>query len=68
MTKAKSKIKEVLSRSFIHWQSSLLGAIEGSGIMTAAIISGNKEAQKAALIISCYLFIKGLLSKDGKND
>jgi hypothetical protein len=66
MTKAKSKIIEILSRSFIHWRSSLLGAIEGSGIMTAAIISGNRETQKAALIISCYLFVKGLITKGEK--
>ena len=65
MKKVKNSFGEFMRRSVTHWKTSLIGAIEGSGILTAGILSGSREVKKAAIIVSVYLFIKGLFSKDG---
>lgn len=58
-------LSEIGHRALAHWKTSLIGAIEGSGITLAGLLSGDPKLLTGALATAGYLFLKGVLSKDG---
>lgn len=56
--------EETLERVAVNWKTTAIGAIEGSGLSIAGILSGDKNMIKVSLLTAVYLLIKGLISKD----
>jgi len=61
----KSALSEIGHRSLAHWKTSLIGAVEGSGITLAGLLTGDPKLVSASIGTGLYLFIKGIISKDG---
>ena len=62
----KSLINEIRHRIIAHWKTSLIGAVEGSGLIVGGHFVSDPTLAKGAYVMAGYLFIKGLLVKDGK--
>ena len=58
-------LSEIGHRALAHWKTSLIGAVEGSGLTLAGILSGDPKLLTGSLATAGYLFLKGVLSKDG---
>lgn len=60
----KALFKALARRALLHWKSSLIGAIEGSGLIVGGTIVTDPQLAKAAFGTAAYLFVKGLISQD----
>ena len=59
----KAIFKNIANRIGAHWKTSLIGAVEGSGLIVGGQFVDPAIA-KAAYVMAAYLFLKGLLVKD----
>lgn len=62
----KAFFSEIGNRALAHWKTSLVGAVEGSGLTAASLVTGDPMLRKGMLLTAGYLFFKGLLVKDAK--
>lgn len=62
----KSIFRSLFHRIAAHWKSSLIGAIEGSGLIAGGAIVTDPKMAKGAYAMAIYLFLKGLFSRDAK--
>ena len=62
----KKTFSQLANRIAAHWNSSLIGAIEGSGLIVGGQVVTDPKLAKAAYIMAIYLFLRGLISKDAK--
>lgn len=60
----KALIQAMVRRATLHWKSSLIGAIEGSGLIVGGVVVTDPKMAKAAFGAAAYLFLKGLFSQD----
>jgi hypothetical protein len=60
----KSILQSISHRIAAHWKTSLIGAIEGSGLIVGGSIVTDPKLANGAYALAAYLFIKGLLAKD----
>lgn len=60
----KSVFKSITHRIAAHWKTSLIGAIEGSGLIAGGSLVTDPKLAKGAYALAAYLFLKGLLAKD----
>lgn len=54
------------NRIAAHWKTSLIGAVEGSGLIAGGHFVSDPKLAKGAYAVALYLFLKGLLAKDAK--
>ncbi len=60
------RVHFLLHRIAAHWKTSLVGAIEGSGLIVGGHLVTDPKLAKGAYAVAAYLFIKGLLAKDAE--